>query len=132
GEHVIIKGSERITKWELVEGSVWKITLPNSYFDDFNPYKEEVNGDWILYETSERKHLGDVYLNGVSFYEVGTYEELLEPKIRERIVDDWTQLETDVVNPEQTKYVWHSTVEEEETTIFANFHDTNPNEELVE
>ena len=24
GEHVVIKGSERITDWELVEGTVWK------------------------------------------------------------------------------------------------------------
>lgn len=132
GEEVVIKGSERITEWEQVEGTVWKVTLPNSYFGDFNPYKEEVNGDWILYETSERKHLGDVYLNGMSFYEVGTYEELLEPEVRETVVDDWTQIETTVIHPEQTKYVWHATVDEENTTIYANFHDADPNEELVE
>lgn len=132
GEEVVIKGSERITEWEQVEGTVWKVTLPNSYFGDFNPYKEEVNGDWILYETSERKHLGDVYLNGMSFYEVGTYEELLEPEVRETVVDDWTQIETAVIHPEQTKYVWYGAVDEEDTTIYANFHDVDPNEEFVE
>lgn len=132
GEEVIIKGSERITEWELVKDSVWRVTLPNSYFGNFNPYMEEVNGDWILYETSERKHLGDVYLNGMSFYEVGTYEELLAPEVREKIVDNWTQLETPIICPEQTKYVWHAAVDDKRTTIYANFHNYNPNEELVE
>src|SRR4029450_9573932 len=32
GEHVVIKGSERVTNWEPAEGSVWKATIPNSLF----------------------------------------------------------------------------------------------------
>lgn len=131
-EHVMIKGSEQITTWEKEKDSVWKVELPNTYFGDFNPYAEEVNGDWIIYETSERKHLGEVYLNGMSFYEVGSYEQLFQPEVREVVVDDWTQVETEVINPEQTKYVWYAEVDEKTTTIYANFHDQNPNDELVE
>src|ERR671938_1206273 len=72
GEKVVIKGSERVTGWTQASGTVWSVSLPNSLFGSFNPYAEEVNGDWIAYpdNRSRRKHLGDVYLNGLSFYEV--------------------------------------------------------------
>ena len=38
GEKVVIKGSERITSWEKVNGTVWKAVVPNELFGDFNPY----------------------------------------------------------------------------------------------
>ena len=40
GEHVAIKGSERITRWEPVEAGVWKTTLPNAFFGDYNPTRK--------------------------------------------------------------------------------------------
>lgn len=131
-EKVIIKGSERIENWENIEGTIWKTTLPNSFFGDFNPYDEEVMGDWILYDTSDRKHLGDVYLNGMSFYEAKNYEELLKPEEKETVIDNWTQKEVKRVNTSQTKFLWFAEVDQENTTIFANFHGNNPNKELVE
>lgn len=45
GEHPIIKGSEVITDWEPVAGTVWKKVLPNSMFGDWNPYELLVEGD---------------------------------------------------------------------------------------
>lgn len=51
GEHAVIKGSERITSWQHVEGNVWKVVLPNSFFGAFNPYKENVNTARHPYET---------------------------------------------------------------------------------
>src|SRR3954470_24276082 len=36
-EHVVIKGSERITDWTPDGGTVWKATVPNALFGDFNP-----------------------------------------------------------------------------------------------
>jgi len=104
GEKVVIKGSERIQSWEQVEGTVWKCTLPNEFFGDFNPYKEKIFGDWLV--RGANKHLGDVYLNGMSFYEVDSYEDLLNPNIRYEVIDDWTNKLTRVLNPEQTKFVW--------------------------
>lgn len=56
-EKVVIKGSERIQNWENVKDSIWKVEISNDFFGDFNPYEKEVNGDWIIYETSEKKHL---------------------------------------------------------------------------
>lgn len=131
GERVIIKGSERIQSWQHVDGNVWKCQLPNSFFGEFNPYKEEIFGDWLL-TVDEKKHLGDVYLNGMSFYEVTRYEDLFNPQVRTEVLDHWTQKIVPVHNVEQTKYVWYAEVDSEKTTIYANFQGADPNEEFVE
>lgn len=131
GERVIIKGSERIQSWQHVDGNVWKCQLPNSFFGEFNPYKEEIFGDWLL-TVDEKKHLGDVYLNGMSFYEVTRYEDLFNPQVRTEVLDHWTQKIVPIKNAEQTKYVWYAEVDREKTTIYANFQGADPNEEFVE
>src|SRR4051794_35825397 len=66
GEHVAIKGSEQVTEWEPVEGTVWKASVPSSVFGSFNPFAEEIDGDWVVYpgKASPKKHLGDGYPNG--------------------------------------------------------------------
>ena len=48
GEHAVIKGSEEVTGWEKAEGTVWKKTLPNSLFGDWNPFAEAIEGDWLI------------------------------------------------------------------------------------
>ena len=48
GEHVVIKGSEQVTGWEQVDGNVWSVVVPNSLFGYFNPFAEEIDGDWIV------------------------------------------------------------------------------------
>lgn len=131
GEKVVIKGSERIQSWQHVEGNVWKVVLPNSFFGDYNPYALEIFGDWLV-TVEEKKHLGDVYLNGMSFYEVSRYEDLIDPSVRTEVFDHWTQKIVPVHNPEQTKYVWYAEVDAENTTIWANFQGADPNSELVE
>ncbi|MCT2535992.1 right-handed parallel beta-helix repeat-containing protein [Aquibacillus koreensis] len=131
GEKVVIKGSERISNWEHVEETVWKVVLPNAFFEDNNPYQEEVFGDW-LFKSKVPKHLGDVYLNGMSFYEAEAFEQLLNPEVKTEVLDNWTRKIVPVHNQKQTKYLWFAEVDEKNTTIYANFHDSNPNEELVE
>lgn len=131
GDKVTIKGSEEIKSWEHIKNGIWKVTLPHSFFGDFNPYKEEVFGDWLQKE-DPRRHLGDVYLNGMSFFEAETYEELENAEVRTERPDNWTQETYTYVNPEQTKYMWYAEVSAESTTIFATFHEANPNDESVE
>ena len=131
GESVVIKGSEEIKDWQLVEGNIWKVVIPNEFFGDFNPYVETVFGDWLL-TIEEPRHLGDVYLNGMSFYEVSAYDKLLNPEVKTETYDHWTRQVVPVHNPEQTKYVWYTEVDQDNTTIYANFHGADPNEELVE
>ncbi len=133
GEKVIIKGSEQIRSWEKAEGTVWKAVIPNSLFGDFNPYKQVLWGDWLRYPLDYSLHLGDVYLNGKSFYEVPSYEETLHPVMRTKGNNPpWTNHEELILEPEQTIYVWFAQVEKEETIIYANFHEYDPNKELVE
>ena len=153
GERVIIKGSERITGWTRVAGrggiggdggragvggdgssAVWQVDVPNSLFGDFNPYAEEIDGDWIVYAdlSTPKKHLGDVYLNGTSFFEVDGVAEVANPPLRTEVLDNWTGLVDRIENPEQTQRVWRAEVGAETTTIWANFGGVDPNAELVE
>lgn len=132
GEHVVIKGSERVTGWEPLGGTVWKAVVDNSLFGSFNPFAQEVAGDWIVYRKgAPHRHLGDVYLNGLSFYEVATRAEVDDPPRRTEVVDDWTRVTHPVRNPDQTQLVWYAEVGEQ-TTIWANFQGADPNMELVE
>ncbi|MBY0099655.1 right-handed parallel beta-helix repeat-containing protein [Mesobacillus maritimus] len=130
GEKVVIKGSERIQEWEQVEGTVWKVQIPNEFFGEYNPYIEEIFGDWVVYNPG--RHLGDVYLNGMSFYEAENLEQLQNPEVKTEVLDHWTETIVPVKNQEQTKYLWFAEVDGKHTTIYANFHESNPNEEFVE
>jgi hypothetical protein len=133
GEHVVIKGSERVTDWVSSGGSVWQATIDNSLFGDFNPYAEEVAGDWIVYRgPAARKHLGDVYLDGVSFYEVASRDEVAAAHQRTEVVDDWTGVTVPIADPARTALVWYAEVGADTTTIWANFQGADPNASLVE
>ncbi len=133
GEHVVIKGSERVTGWDSEGGGVWRIEVPNSLFGDFNPFAELLDGDWAVYEPgAPKKHLGDVYLNGRSLYEAASREEVVGPSRREQHVDVWTQRVVPTHEPDQTVFVWFAEVGEHATTLWANFQGADPNTELVE
>ena len=62
GENAVIKGSELIKDWKRLEGYLWEVTLPNSFFGEFNPYSDTIQGHW--FESKGRTHhTGAVYLN---------------------------------------------------------------------
>ncbi len=133
GEHVVIKGSERVTGWELESGMVWRVSVPNTLFGQWNPFVEEVSGDWLVEpEAPTHKHLGEVYVNGLSFYEVKRFSELADAPLRTEVIDRWTGAPDRVRNPEQTSLVWYAEIKDEATTIWANFQGADPNAELVE
>lgn len=75
-EKVIITGSEKITDWKKVQGDVWKLVIPNSYFGDFNPYAEKVHGDWFNGKGRSHKR-GNIYLNGEWVAEAASSESIL-------------------------------------------------------
>lgn len=132
GEGAVIKGSERVQSWENTGGTVWKAVLPNTFFGDFNPYAQTIVGDWLISPVGRPAHLGDVYLNGMSFYEAESLEALDNPAVCIEILDNWINEIVPVHNIEQTKYLWFAVVDTENTTIYANFHGADPNGELVE
>ncbi len=120
GGEVVIKGSEVVKGWEQVEPKVWKVTLPNSFFGDYNPYQELITGDWFQ-ARGRSHHTGEVYLNGRSLYEKATLAEVLEPQPFEESRE-----------PEWSVHTWYCESDEESTTIWANFQGADPNAELVE
>jgi hypothetical protein len=106
-EEVLVKGSERVTTWTPEADGVWKVELPSSFFNDYNPYALTVSGGWLDY--GQWHHRGDVYLNGEAFYEKQTAQEL--------------------AGAERT---WFCETKGDVTTIRANFGQAHPNTELVE
>ena len=133
GEHVVIKGSERITGWEQEDnGNVYKVTLPNSMFGAYNPYAVEIFGDWLI-EPAKRVHTGEVYLNGKSFYESPCLDDVRNPQKRyESLYQLWDGKGEKIQDPDDTIYQWYAVVEDKTTTIWANFQGIDPNKELVE
>ena len=116
-----------------MEGSVWKAVLPNSFFGTYNPYKEVLGGDWFIYPNDNSLHTGDVYLNGKSYYEAKSLEEVKNPFIRtEGVNPPWTRHPEPILHPEDTMYQWYAETDQETTVIYANFQGVNPNEELTE
>lgn len=120
GEKVEIKGSEIITGWENITGTVWKVKIANTFFGDFNPYKDIIDGDW--FDPRDRiHHTGEVYLNGKSLWEMGIIEDVLNPKETKWRIDSKGSI-----------YTWFCETNKENTYIYANFHGADPNKELVE
>ncbi|MGQ7870465.1 right-handed parallel beta-helix repeat-containing protein [Sunxiuqinia sp. sy24] len=120
GEKVEIKGSEAITGWQMISKGVWKVTIPNTFFGDYNPYKDLITGDWF-HRLGRDHHTGEVYLNGKSLYEMDLIERVFNPQPLQGIEDQ-----------KGSTYTWYCESDEQNTYLFANFHDFNPNEELVE
>lgn len=116
-----ITGSETVKCWEPLEGTVWTVRIPNSFFGSFNPFTEQISGDW--YVASILAHMGDVFLNEKSMYEVLNLDEVKNPQ-RSKI--SW--------DPDFSLYTWYAEQDRErkETILYANFQGKNPNEENTE
>ena len=113
GARVEIKGSEVVTGWTKVQDEVWKVALPNTFFGDFNPFDDLIRGDWFN-PLGRKHHTGAVYLNGDWLTEAATLDEVL--------------LKTRKLNSQ----LWFARVDDEQTTIWAQFDGVDPNEHLVE
>lgn len=131
GEHVVIKGSERIQCWEQIEGTVWKAAISNDIFGDYNPYKEILEGDWFLYPEDYSLHTGDVFLNGKSLYEAKSLEEVKNPVKRVEAYS-WQGWKEKLADPEASVFQWFALTDEFYTTIYANFQGIDPNREMTE
>lgn len=110
GNKVIIKGSEIIKDWINWNGFIWVKKIPNDFFGSFNPYSDIMEGHWFFPE-GKTYHTGAVYFNGSLLKEAQFKDELLE---------------------ETKTALWYAEVDEKNTTIYAQFPNSNPNQELVE
>jgi alpha-N-arabinofuranosidase len=111
GERVEIKGSEVVRDWVKVQDGVWKVTVPNSIFGDFNPYADLIRGDW--FEPKGRAHhTGAVYVDGEWLTEAAALD--------------------DVLKPAGAAPLWFGRVDKDSTTIWAQFGPVDPNKRLTE
>jgi hypothetical protein len=117
---VEIKGSEIIKGWHKQTGTVWKVTIPNSFFGEYNPYKDLIHGDWFK-DLGRIHHTGEVYLNGKSLWEMAELDKVKNPVA---VADNF--------DPEGSTYTWFCESDDKNVSIYANFHDADPNEEMVE
>jgi hypothetical protein len=117
GEVVEIKGSEIVRDWKPYKGPVWKATLASSFFGNYNPYRDLIEGDWFT-DKGRPHHTGEVYINGKALFEVHQLEGVLDPK------------PFAARGPRASLWTWF-TSRRLSTPIYATSRQ-NPNEELVE
>lgn len=117
----IITGAEVVKGWEKTADGIWQVKIPNSMFSERNPYTTKIFGDW--FDARILAHTGEVYLNDKALYEVNTLAEVKQPVRNEKSWD-----------PDFTIYTWYTEqdTDTDETIIYANFHDFDPNQENVE
>ncbi len=126
GEKVEIKGSEVVTNWTKVQEDVWKVTLPNSFFGNFNPFNDLIHGDWFARRDRDH-HTGAVYLNGEWLIESATMDEVLRP-----LGPIPPSVSQGNVAAMPDPRLWFAKVDANNTTIWAQFKDVDPNTQLTE
>ena len=117
----VITGADPIRNWTSEGNGVWTSRISNSIFGDFNPYTSLVSGDW--FNGTLTQHLGDIFLNDKSMYEVQDPWKVRHPEIS---LASW--------DPDFSVYTWTSwqDTQTDETVFLANFHEKDPNREKVE
>ena len=118
-----ITGAEPVRNWTRFHAhpGVWQVRIPNRFFGEYNPYTTRVSGDWFI--ASFVAHTGEVYLGDKSLYETETLDGVLNPV---RSETSW--------DPDFSVYTWYTEqdMDKDETIIYANFHEFNPNSGNVE
>ena len=120
GERVEIRGSEVVTGWQQDGTDVWRVALPDSFFDGVNPFREEIGGDWF-WGVDRIHHTGDVYLNGRSLFESVDLAGVMNPVPHAAAAD-----------PDASLRTWYAEWRDGQTVIWANFGGADPGRELVE
>lgn len=120
GERAVISGSERVTGWERVSETVWSVRVPDSFFGEWNPFREVLSGDW--FHDNGRDHLvGELFAEGRSLFEVPSRDRVLDPVPWDRALD-----------PEASMRTWCCEPGANSVTLIANFQGLDPNKEAVE
>ena len=115
----VITGAEEARGWIRLDSGVWMLRIRNSAFGSYNPYTTIIKGDW--YFGPFVRHTGAVYLNDRQLYEVQSLEACVKA---EAYPHSW--------EPEWSVYQWYTEQDGDETVIYANFRDADPNREKVE
>ena len=115
----VITGAEVLNGWKHYRGKVWTARVNNGIFGAYNPYTTMICGDWYFAPTV--RHTGSVFLNDRMMFETVTLEECLKG-----------EADPCAWNTEESVFKWYTEQDGDETVLYANFQDKNPNEEKVE
>ena len=108
----VVTGAEPLTGWTLWQKDVWRATADNAVFGGYNPYADEIYGDWFD-GLGQVHHTGEVFAAGQALDEAASLEALLEQrsgKARE----------------------WFAEVHSGHTVFYARFGGADPNELGIE
>lgn len=103
----VITGAEPLTGWTRWQKDVWRTTADNALFGGYNPYADEIFGDWFD-GLGQVHHTGEVFAAGQALDEAASLEALLEQrsgKARE----------------------WFAEVQHGHTVFYARFGGADPN-----
>ena len=115
----VITGAEPLAGWQKRDDGLWVNRVRNSMFGSYNPYTEMVCGDWYFAPTV--RHTGSIFLDDRMMYETVSLEECAKG---EKDPASW--------DPEGSTWKWYTEQDGDETVIYANFHDLDPNTRKVE
>ncbi len=115
----VITGAEPLAGWTRHEGNVWVNRVNNGVFGAYNPYTTAVRGDW--YFAPEIRHTGAVFLNDSMMYETTSLAECAA-----------AEADPCAFDKEASTWKWYTEQDGDETVLYANFKDLDPNREKVE
>ena len=115
----VITGAEALTGWARHEGNVWVNRVDNGVFGAYNPYTTRVCGDW--YFAPDIRHTGAIFLNDAMMYECNSIEACLA-----------AEPDPGAWNAEASTWKWYTEQDGNQTVLYANFHDLDPNAQKVE
>lgn len=115
----VVTGAEPLTDWTHAGGNVWTAKVSNCIFTGRNPYTTLACGDWL--DISRTGHLGEVFIDGKSMYEVPCREQVFSPKPSDAAWDR-----------DFSTHVWYAEQDGNDTVFYANFQGKSPAEHNIE
>lgn len=113
GETAVISGAEEISNWVLDESDVWTAVLPGELLTAYNPYTDEIFGDW--YDGfGQVHHTGEIFMDGAALYEAPDLAHLAQTDRPER------------------KYSWFAKASQAGVKVWVYLPGKNPNEHCME
>lgn len=110
GERATVSGAEPVSDWTACGGNVWKATLPNAVLAGYNPYADEIFGDWYN-SFGQTHHTGEIFLDGQALYEAPDLDHIRQPADRRN---------------------WFAEVSDRETTVWIYLPQGDPSGYLME
>ena len=105
------------------------------FFKGYNPFAIPLTGDWIVapYDNNRFILTGSVSQRKILLWGLFSGRSITSCNKGNIALSDMGKMRRENFrNPEQTLFQWFAVVSDEETVIYTNFHNYDPNHEFVE